>query len=83
MPLLQSSMLRESTVRCVQQKLNRLSLYVLSCIMVECHKHPNRAFGDGFYQQALLAMSPEFDPGRLDNAASFEAVKTLGNGEWL
>ena len=72
-------MLTDTTVRQVQQKLNRLSMYVLGRLSAKCGKDD---FGRTFRNQVLLAMSPEFDGQRVNDADSFTMLKTLGNGAW-
>lgn len=66
----------DTAIRQVQSKLNRLSLYVLGCLLGKCRaENPLR-------RQVLAAMSPQLDSPRLGDSESWEAVPSLGNGEW-
>lgn len=72
--------LRDTTIRKVQVKLSRLSLYVLACLMVKCGKDE---FGNLFRQQCLFAMSPSFDADRLSNEDSFNLLDSVGDDKWM
>lgn len=74
----------DTTARQVQQKLNRLSMHVLGLLLTKCGRSPPIDTAAGLFRwQVLHAMAPEFDRDRLNDAASFEAIATLGNGRWL
>lgn len=74
----------DTTVRQVQQKLNRLSMHVLGLLLAKCGRSPPQGTAAGLFRwQVLHAMAPEFDRDRLNDAASFDALATLGNGRWL
>lgn len=73
----------DTAARQVQQKLNRLSLYVLGLLLAKCGKPPTVAAAGLYRWQVLHAMAPELDPQRLNDDQSFAALATLGNGRWL
>lgn len=72
-------MVDDQTIRKVQAKLNRLSLYVLGCLLAKCGKDE---FGRNYRKQVLLAMSPECDRQRLSDDDSFSELAKLSNGKW-
>lgn len=74
----------DTTARQVQQKLNRLSMYVLGLLLAKCGRSPPKDTPTGLFRwQVLHAMAPELDSDRLNDSASFDALATLGNGRWL
>lgn len=71
-------MVTSGTVKRVQSKLNRCSVYVLSCFAREARKSGELEL----MNQAYAAMSPAFDGERLNDSDSKAMLKRIDDGEW-
>ena len=69
----------EETIRKVQTKLNRFSLYTLGRLLAHAKKD------DAIYQQILIAMSPELDSKRMDDQQSADYIRSgrLYDNKWI
>ena len=66
------------TVKRVQSKLNKCSVYVLSCFAREARKTGEPEL----MNQAYAAMSPAFDSERLSDSESKVMLARINDGEW-
>jgi hypothetical protein len=71
-------MVTAGTVKRVQSKLNKCSVYVLSCFAREARK----AGESELMNQAYAAMSPSFDSERLSDIDSKNILNRIDDGEW-
>ena len=71
-------MVTAGTVKRVQSKLNKCSVYVLSCFAREARKTEELEL----MKQAYAAMSPAFDSDRLGDSESKGMLARINDGEW-
>lgn len=71
-------MVTAGTVKRVQSKLNKCSVYVLSCFAREARKSGEMEL----MNQAYAAMSPVFDSDRLNDGDSKTILSRINDGEW-
>lgn len=71
-------MTTEETIRKVQTKLNRFSLYTLGRLLAHAKKD------EAIYQQILIAMSPELDSERMSDEQSADYIRSglLYDNKW-
>lgn len=74
----ETEMATAGTVKRVQSKLNKCSVYVLSCFAREARKSGELEL----MNQAYAAMSPAFDGERLNDSDSKAMLKRIDDGEW-
>ena len=73
-----AKMVTAGTVKRVQSKLNKCSVYILSCFAREARKSGELEL----MNQAYAAMSPAFDCERLSDSDSKSILERIDDGEW-